>query len=756
MPQEKNLLLRTLIPLLLVVVGVGVSYAVFKNSSQPNPTNPAPAAQSPAPSPGAGAPTPASPAPAVTTPVVTAPPIPGLHAKIFDESGPFEPVGTLDRNGEFLAKLEFSRVGAGLASVRLARHFDTIERKEGEHTLIQGEQSRVIGTTRPTLTPLGALGITINGTLVNLSGLVTEAGGPVTQRLWRQVEPARFEAIILDGEDRPIARINRRYELTKGSYEIVLRQSVENLSAEAITVKWYQLGPVELPRDAATYGGDKRRFRFGYLSSPAINPGRQYVAADDFLWPRESAGVLGPRDKATKRYPAIQPLWPNDKSRAEGYDLAWVGMTNRYFGVAVHPLVDPADRAADKTLRFGSAASVDRVLLDAGPTEARDLVMAVRLNGPATSIEPGASLDLSVGMYAGPLSHPVIRKDDSLAARLLAAGIDGIVVYNFGGPCAFCTFTWLTGGLLWLLHLLHDYILHDWALSIIFLVVCVRTILHPITKWSQIRVQRFGKQMQGMAPKQKQIQEKYGHDKKKMQEEMARLWKEEGINPAGMLGCLPMFLQTPIWIALYAMLYFAFELRHEPAFFGVFQQISGGKWWFLGDLAEPDRAVYFHKTIITLPLMGEITSINILPFILAIVFYTHQKYLTPPPSAAMTPEQLQQQKIMKWMTVIMFPVMMYAAPSGLALYFIANSTIAIFESRYIRAHIDKHDLLNPKAGKPTGGLMKYLNDIADRQRQTIQNRFGQQKPSGPGAKGPGRPDPRRPGGDPPPKRFKDR
>ena len=43
---------------------------------------------------------------------------------------------------------------------------------------------------------------------------------------------------------------------------------------------------------------------------------------------------------------------------------------------------------------------------------------------------------------------------------------------------------------------------------------------------------------------------------------MGRLWREEGVSPTGMLGCIPMFLQTPVWIALYATLYFAIELRH--------------------------------------------------------------------------------------------------------------------------------------------------------------------------------------------------
>ena len=71
--------------------------------------------------------------------------------------------------------------------------------------------------------------------------------------------------------------------------------------------------------------------------------------------------------------------------------------------------------------------------------------------------------------------------------------------------------------------------------------------------------------------------------------------------------------------------------------------------------------------------------------------------------------------------------MMYSAPSGLALYFIANSTLAILESRYIRSHIDKYDLLNPAkrsaAGAKPGGFLDRLQKMAqERQKQMLRGR----------------------------------
>jgi len=74
----------------------------------------------------------------------------------------------------------------------------------------------------------------------------------------------------------------------------------------------------------------------------------------------------------------------------------------------------------------------------------------------------------------------------------------------------------LTHFLRWYLGILHDYVLRDWGLAIIVLVLCVRTLLHPVTKFSQTSMMRFGKQMQGLAPKQKKLQEKFKDDPKKL------------------------------------------------------------------------------------------------------------------------------------------------------------------------------------------------------------------------------------------------
>ena len=72
----------------------------------------------------------------------------------------------------------------------------------------------------------------------------------------------------------------------------------------------------------------------------------------------------------------------------------------------------------------------------------------------------------------------------------------------------------------------------------------------------------------------------------------------------------------------------------------------------------------------------------------------------------MTPEQIQQQKIMKIMMVVMFPVMLYSAPSGLTLYIFTSSLFGIMQSKYIRAHITEMDLKPAEPKKKTAAQQK--------------------------------------------------
>jgi YidC/Oxa1 family membrane protein insertase len=140
-----------------------------------------------------------------------------------------------------------------------------------------------------------------------------------------------------------------------------------------------------------------------------------------------------------------------------------------------------------------------------------------------------------------------------------------------------------------------------------------------------------------------------------------------------------MFLQMPIWIALWSALNTTFELRHSNFLWG---------FTWINDLAKPDRLVPL-GTSFKIPLIGYVDAFNILPILLAFVFYLQMKMQPKPPT--MTKEQEQQQKIMQTMMVFLFPLFLYSQPSGLNLYILASTGIGIWESKRIRKHIKEKE-----------------------------------------------------------------
>jgi membrane protein insertase Oxa1/YidC/SpoIIIJ len=196
----------------------------------------------------------------------------------------------------------------------------------------------------------------------------------------------------------------------------------------------------------------------------------------------------------------------------------------------------------------------------------------------------------------------------------------------------------------------------------------------------------------------------------------------------------------PIWIALWSALQSTFELRHAG-----FLHFGNLHLTWIKDLSQPDHLIELSHPINLFGLIP-ISGLNILPFLLAGVFWLQQKYTPKPPT--MTPEQEQQQKIMQWMTLL-FPVMLYGGPSGLNLYILASTSFGILESKIIRDHIKRDeeaakegrviiDAPQTRAGKggkrgadiitpprPKGGLMGWLaalQEKADRLTKETERR----------------------------------
>jgi YidC/Oxa1 family membrane protein insertase len=87
-----------------------------------------------------------------------------------------------------------------------------------------------------------------------------------------------------------------------------------------------------------------------------------------------------------------------------------------------------------------------------------------------------------------------------------------------------------------------------WALSIIFLVITARLLLFRLF----IKQVHYTRNMQKMQPKIQKLRERYKDDRAALNREMMKLQQEEGFNP--LTGCLPMFLQIPVFLGLFHVL----------------------------------------------------------------------------------------------------------------------------------------------------------------------------------------------------------
>lgn len=304
----------------------------------------------------------------------------------------------------------------------------------------------------------------------------------------------------------------------------------------------------------------------------------------------------------------------------------------------------------------------------------------IRLGGQddesKTALSSGDSVEWTFDVFAGANFRDVINNESDYPLYKKLNYIE--LIDTDSSCCSFIIIDSVVFGMMWLMSFLHAYpAFGNYGIAIILLVLIVRTILHPLSKKSQLSMREMGK----LGPAVKKLQEKYADDKATLQKETMKLYRQGGISP--IIGCLPMFLQMPILIALWNSIQLTAELRHA-AFLPV----------WLTDLASPDALFAIPFTI---PFLGSMidNSFNLLPFLLCVAMFLQMKMNPQMSGGAVTPspQQAQQQKMMKVLMPAMMLIFFYNAPSGLTLYFMASTFAGIIEAKVIRKHIEQKEAL---------------------------------------------------------------
>jgi YidC/Oxa1 family membrane protein insertase len=347
-----------------------------------------------------------------------------------------------------------------------------------------------------------------------------------------------------------------------------------------------------------------------------------------------------------------------DKIIADGKGEEWkrpmkyIGINVQFFAALVCPVADQRENSYTK--------SATQQLIRPNQAEKEKSEISVQLTSVDLSLEGARAADgkntvtHEYTLFAGP------KRDD-----VLPAGCAKVIDFGW--------FHWISRPMLSLLKGFHS-VFGSWGIAIICLTIVVRSAMFPIS----IRQARGAAKMQALQPEIAAIKEKYGKDKEKLARAQMELFRKHGYNPAA--GCLPLFLQLPIFMGLYQALNHAVDLR-----------MASFLW--IENLAAPDA---LFRMPVSLPLLGQ--NFNLLPIITTGLFYVQQKMFMPPPA---NDEQAMQQKMMNFMMIFM-GVMFYKVPAGLCVYFIASSLWGMGEKKLLPKAKPGAPAEPPASGNATG------------------------------------------------------
>ncbi|WP_407939209.1 membrane protein insertase YidC [Oceanobacillus salinisoli] len=185
---------------------------------------------------------------------------------------------------------------------------------------------------------------------------------------------------------------------------------------------------------------------------------------------------------------------------------------------------------------------------------------------------------------------------------------------------------------------------NSYGLSIIIVTIFLRLLIVPLS----IKQIKSSRAMQEVQPKLKEIQKKYSskdaNTQQKLQQETMKVMQEHNVNP--LAGCLPIFVQMPILIAMYHAIVRTEEISNYSFL------------WF--ELGSPDF---------------------VLPILTGVFTFIQQKLMMSTNTAMnANPQIAMQMKMMLYVMPIMITVMAFFFPAALALYWVTGNIFMIFQT----------------------------------------------------------------------------
>ncbi len=432
------------------------------------------------------------------------------------------------------------------------------------------------------------------------------------------------------------------------AYHLVLELAIHNSDETPHSVAYQLDGPTGLPIEAWWYA---YKVSHGWSGVGVRDVVKSFGTADPSL--------VSCRQIAQNDVDALP--W-------QGEPLNFMGVDAQYFSAVVIP---QKESAGDVWFARSWPMTVGAV----DPDHPNLTNTSFRLVSVAHQLKPDETLAREFVVFAGPKKPPLLAH----------YGLGKVVYYGWFTPVA--------KPMLWVLHFIYDHIIGNYGIAIVMLTVLVRLAMFPLSRKQTLNALK----MQELQPEIKRIQEKYKKDLEARTRAQQELFRKHNYNPLG--GCLVMFIQIPIFVALYRSLMVDVELRQAPLLWESIRWCS--------NLSAPDMFLDwtgFMPGFITKTtgFTGLGPYLNILPLLTVALFLAQQKMLMPPPADE---QAAMQQKVMTYMMLFM-GLIFFKVAAGLCIYFIASSLWGLGERQFLpkakpKDAEDEDAALSPAASQPS-------------------------------------------------------
>jgi len=310
-------------------------------------------------------------------------------------------------------------------------------------------------------------------------------------------------------------------------------------------------------------------------------------------WGDGFIGLIGSASQVDNK---IEKETPETGLERKG-EVQWVALQDKYF---LSVLIPKAGTAA-------LAKTEDPKIVSAG--------VRMAASGAASSVE--------LQLYAGPKEYDTLRS--------LNVGLEDMIDFGWFIFGSWTIVKSVAMPLFYVLRFIHEYV-GNYGVTIVLLTCMIKILFVPL----QYKSYKSMKMMKLIQPKIKEVQEKYKGDRDRLNKELMKLYREQKVNPLG--GFLPMFLQMPVFVALFNVLYMTIDLRQAPFMLWV------------TDLSQQD-------------------PFYVLPVLMGISMFIQQK-ITP---TTMDPTQAKMMLILPIGLTFLF----INFPAGLVLYWLTNNVLTI-------------------------------------------------------------------------------